>query len=322
MYFNKTNNFFHGVIFHHFHDNLIHPKGQGTISQNEFVDIINFIGRKNIIDANIFFEKFKNKELKKNEVCLTFDDAVKSQIDIALPVLEQMKIKGFFFIYSSIFEGKPDNLELFRCFRLNFFEDVNEFYEHFYKHLDLNLEKFFEENFQKIQKIKKNNPFYTIEDIKFRVIRDNYLDKKKYENIIFLMMKEKNFNQSEFEEKIFFNIDDLKKIDKLGHLIGLHSHSHPTLFEKLNYNEQKIEYEKCLSILSKILNKSENDIKVMAHPCGNYNENTLKILGKLGLELGFRSTMIIDNKMKLKKINSSPFEIARENHSNILKKIK
>ena len=57
MYFNKTNNFFHGVIFHHFHDNLIHPKGQGTISQNEFVDIINFIGRKNIIDANIFFEK-------------------------------------------------------------------------------------------------------------------------------------------------------------------------------------------------------------------------------------------------------------------------
>ena len=135
-------------------------------------------------------------------------------------------------------------------------------------------------------------------------------------------MKEKNFNQSEFEEKIFFNIDDLKKIDKLGHLIGLHSHSHPTLFEKLNYNEQKIEYEKCLSILSKILNKSENDIKVMAHPCGNYNENTLKILGKLGLELGFRSTMIIDNKMKLKKINSSPFEIARENHSNILKKIK
>ena len=322
MYFNKKNNFFHGIIFHHFHDNHIHPKGQGTISRNEFIDIINFIGRKNIIDADIFFEKFKNKELKENEVCLTFDDAVKSQIDIALPVLEQMKIKGFFFIYSSIFEGKPDNLELFRCFRLNFFENVNEFYKDFYKHLDLDLDEFFEENVQKIQTIKKNNPFYTIEDIKFRVIRDSYLDKKKYENIIFLMMKEKSFIQSEFENKIFFNIDDLKKVDKLGHLIGLHSHNHPTLFEKLNYNEQKIEYEKCLSILSKILNKSENDLKFMAHPCGNYNENTLKILGELGLELGFRSTMSIDNKMKLKKINSSPFEVARENHSNILRKIK
>ena len=322
MYSNKSNNFFHGVVFHHFHDNLIHPKGQGTISQKEFVDIINFIGRKNIIDANIFFEKFKNKELKENEVCLTFDDAVKSQIDIALPVLEQMKIKGFFFIYSSIFEGKPDNLELFRCFRLNFFENVNDFYKDFYRHLDFDIEEFFEKNHQRIQTKKKNSPFYTIEDIKFREIRDNYLDKKKYENIIFLMMREKNFNQTEFEKKIFFNIDDLKKIDSLGHLIGLHSHNHPTLFEKLNYNEQKIEYEKCLLILSNILNKSKSDIKFMAHPCGNYNGDTLTILRKLGIELGFRNTMTIDSKMKLNKINSSPFEIARENHSNILKIIK
>ena len=134
MYFNKTNNFFHGITFHHFHDNLIHPKGQGTISQNEFVDIINFIGKKNIIDANIFFEKFKNKELKENDVCLTFDDGIKSQIDVALPVLEQMKIKSFFFIHTSIFEDKSNNLELFRWFRLNSFEDINEFYEDFNKY--------------------------------------------------------------------------------------------------------------------------------------------------------------------------------------------
>jgi len=321
MYFNKTNNFFHGIMFHHFHDNHIHLKGQGTVSKNEFVDIINFIGRKNILDADIFFEKFKSKELKENEVCLTFDDGIKSQIDVALPVLEQMKIKSFFFIYSSIFEGKTDNLELFRYFRLNFFEDVNKFYKDFYKHLNFDLKKFFEENVQKIQTLKKDNPFYTIEDVKFRIVRDYHLDKKKYENIIFFMMKEKNFIPSEFKDKIFFNIDDLKKVDNLGHLIGLHSHNHPTLIEKLNYDEQKIEYEKCSSILSKILNKSENGIKFMAHPCGNYNKNTLKILKELGVELGFRATMSIDNKMKLKKINSSHLEIARENHSNILKNI-
>ena len=42
---------------------------------------------------------------------LLFDDSVKSQIDIALPVLEEFKIKSFFFVYSSIFENQPDNLE-------------------------------------------------------------------------------------------------------------------------------------------------------------------------------------------------------------------
>ena len=84
--------------------------------------MINFIGRNNIIDANIFYEKFKSNKLKENEVCLTFDDGIKSQIDIALPVLEELKIKSFFFTYTSIFEGKPDNLEVFRYFRMNCFD--------------------------------------------------------------------------------------------------------------------------------------------------------------------------------------------------------
>ena len=44
-----------------------------------------------------FFEKYINNKLKENEVCLTFDDAIKCQIDIALPILEDLKIKSFFF---------------------------------------------------------------------------------------------------------------------------------------------------------------------------------------------------------------------------------
>ena len=94
MYFNNTNNFFHGIMFHHFHDGKIHKKGQGSISKDEFCKLINFIGRSNILDANIFFEKFKDKKLKPREVCFTFDDSIKCQIDIALPVLEDFKIKN------------------------------------------------------------------------------------------------------------------------------------------------------------------------------------------------------------------------------------
>ena len=46
MYFNKSNNFFHGIMFHHFHDNKDHLRGQGSISKDEFVKIIKFIGKK------------------------------------------------------------------------------------------------------------------------------------------------------------------------------------------------------------------------------------------------------------------------------------
>ena len=75
MYFDKTNNYPHGVMFHHFHDNKNHLKVQGSISRNQFYKIIKFIGRKNIVDADTFYLKKKEKKLKSNEVCFTFDDA-------------------------------------------------------------------------------------------------------------------------------------------------------------------------------------------------------------------------------------------------------
>ena len=155
MYFNSNNNFFHGIMFHHFHDDGIHTKGQGSISKDDFYKMINFIGRENILDADIFFEKFKKNKLKEKEVCLTFDDVVKCQIDIALPVLEELKIKSFFFVYTSVFEGKPDNLEVFRYFRMNYFDNIEEFYNSFYKILDKDLKTFFEDNNEKIKSKKK-----------------------------------------------------------------------------------------------------------------------------------------------------------------------
>ena len=321
MYFNKDNNFFHGIMFHHFHDDGLHTKGQGSISKDDFYKMINFIGRKNILDAYIFFEKFKNNKLKENEVCLTFDDAIKCQIDIALPVLEELKIKSFFFVYTSMFGGKPDNLEVFRYFRMNYFHNVDEFYNSFYKVLDKDLKTFFDKNNEKIQSTKVKFPIYSIEDIKFRLVRDVLLTKNQYDETIFLMMKEKQFNFKEFYPRLFFDSNDLKKLNSLGHLIGLHSHNHPTLLEKLTYDEQKNEYEQCLSSISRILDKPKNEIKYMSHPCGSYNNDTLKILNELGIKLGFKQIMTIEPEKGMKKINNSFLEIARQDHAEIFKRM-
>ena len=319
MYFANNNNFFHGIMFHHFHDDGIHTKGQGSIDKDDFYKMINFIGRNNILDADIFFEKFKNNKLKEKEVCLTFDDAIKCQIDVALPVLEELKIKSFFFVYTSMFEGKPDNLEIFRYFRMNYFNNVDEFYNSFYQVLDKDLKTFFDKNNEKIQSTKVKFPIYSIEDIKFRLVRDIFLTKSHYEETMFLMLKEKQFNYKDFFKKLFFQKDDLIRLDSLGHLVGLHSHNHPTLLEKLNYDEQKDEYEKCLSSISNILDKPKNEIKYMSHPCGSYNKDTFEILKELGIELGFKQIMTIEPEKGMKKINNSFLEIARQDHAEIYK---
>ena len=321
MYVNNNNNFFHGIMFHHFHDNGLHTQGQGSIDKDDFYKMINFIGRNNILDADVFYEKFKNNNLKDNEVCLTFDDAIKCQFDIALPVLEDLKIKSFFFVYTSIFQDKPDNLEFFRYFRMNYFKNVDEFYDSFYKVLDKDLKSFFEKNSNTIKENKIKFPFNTISDLKFRLVRDNFLTKNQYEEIMFLMFKEKQFNHIDFSKKLFFQKSDLQILDNLGHQVGLHSHNHPTMLEKLSYDEQKNEYENCLSSVSDILNKPKNEIKSMSHPCGSYNTDTLEILKELGVELGFKDVMTIEPKKGIKKVNNSFLEIARQDHANIFRRM-
>ena len=205
MYFNKYNSFYHGIMFHHFHDNKIHPKSQGSITKDDFFKLIKFIGRKNILDADVFIEKIKQKKIKTNQVCFTFDDGIKSQIDIALPVLQDLKIKSFFYPYTSMFDGKPDNIEVFRYFRTNYFKNINEFYTFFFNQiLNSDLRIFFKKNSHKISIIKKKLPFYSYSDIKFRLARDFYLDKKRYEEIMFKMIKKKNSIINLAIKKFFF----------------------------------------------------------------------------------------------------------------------
>ena len=306
-------------MFHYFHDNLFHKKSQGSISKDDFYKIINFVGRENIIDANLFFEKFKNKKLKNNEICITFDDAIKCQIDIALPVLEDLKIKSFFFIPTSIFDKTPNNLELFRYFRSNYYENINKFYQEFYKLLDKDTNLFFEKNDKKIKSFKVKFPHYSLKDIKFRFIRDIFLNKKQYEKLIFILMKNKKFNYKEIYPRLFFSPTDVRKLDSLGHLIGLHSHNQPALLEKLSYTDQKFEYVENIKVLSKILNKPKKNIKYVSHPSGSYNKDTLKILNDLGVELGFKQIMTIESEKGMKKINNSSLEISRQDHALIYK---
>ena len=72
------------------------------------------------------------KQIKK--VCITFDDGLLSQYDIALPVLEKYQIKAFFFPHTSIFTNSVDYLETYRYFRTNYFNNINNFILLFFKY--------------------------------------------------------------------------------------------------------------------------------------------------------------------------------------------
>ena len=96
-------------------------------------------------------------------------------------------------------------------------------------------------------------------------------------------------------------------------MIGLHSFSHPTQISKLSHQEQEVEYSRNLQHIEGVLGRGA--VTSMAHPCGDYNEDTLSILKDMGIRIGFRSNFGV------KEIKTS-LEIPRDDHANIFRQMR
>ncbi len=300
-----------GVMFHHFH-NETHPRGQGAISNMEFEKIIYWLEENfTILSPDEFIDQFERSKLKSGQICLTFDDSLLCQFDVALPILESKNLKAFFNVYSSAFSGNPDPLEIFRYYRTVAFESIEDFYAKFFAYLQIAKPKIYREgvvSFQNQSNYLENFPFYSKQDKKFRFFRDRVLGKESYISHMHELIKISNFDIQTIPQKVFMSTQQLKILRDSGHKISLHSDTHPTDISSMASFAQRIEYSNNSNfLLSEVGVKAES----MAHPCGNYNLDTIEILRELEIKIGFGSSM---NANKW----STEFEIPREDHMTIL----
>jgi len=308
---NKTT---HSVMFHHLH-NAQHPPAQGSLSPSDFTDMIDWLNKNySLLNAGQYKESFENGTLNDADICLSFDDALKCQYDIAVPIMERLGIEAFFFVYSSAFSDNPDPLEIYRYFRTTSYCDIEKFYKDFFKVVEqADIEEFSNQH-SKYQKLDYLSafPFYTENDKWFRYLRDRYLIGDQYNQVMKNLMLAKGFDLNLAKQNLWMSEEDLLNVQSKGHLIGLHSYTHPTRMSELSRSEQKSEYQRNYEHLSKLIGKP---INVMSHPCGDYNETTLGILAEMNIEIGFRSNMSVKEIL-------SPLEIPREDHANVFKEMR
>jgi peptidoglycan/xylan/chitin deacetylase (PgdA/CDA1 family) len=300
-------------MFHHFHDQK-HLPAQGSLGSKDFSDMLDWLSeRYNLIGAKEYLEKFEGSSLQANDICLSFDDALLSQYDVAIPILNERKIDAFFFVYSSVFSGNPDNLEVFRYFRTNNFESIDGFYQYFFaateEELGDNLNSYFNE-YQNLNYLSAF-PFYTENDKWFRYLRDVVLGPVRYEHTMLKIMEKREFYSQDIVRNLWMSESNLQEIAMQGHLVGLHSFSHPTEISKLSFDEQYEQYDKNYKHLKSLV----GDVVSVGHPCGDYNNDTLKILDDLGIRIGFRSSLSVT-------AIKGKFEIPRNDHANIFKAMK
>ena len=302
----------YGAMFHHFHD-ARHIQAQGSMSAEDFGDFIEHVGRRNILSADEWMKRALHDDLGDRDVCLTFDDALLCQFEIALPVMRDLGLTAFWFVYSSVFEGKIESLEVYRHFRMSSFADICEFYVVFTAHV----KTAYPDEYRKVMEGFNPDaylaayPFYTKKDLLFRFLRDDMLGSARYHATMQKLMAQRKYDVDALKNILWMNDKHLQALHQDGHVIGLHSYSHPTRMKELSREAQAKEFGKNFQHLEAVLGERP---KCMAHPCNSYNADTLSVLEGLGVRLGFRANMApIQRRTAL--------EFNREDHANIMQEM-
>ena len=277
-----------GVIFHHF-VGMGHPYIQGALTAEQFDQLLTSVGVHKFLDPLSWAAARMSGTLGDDQHCLTVDDALQSQIDIALPVLESHGLKAFFFVYSSVLEGHMELFEIYRYFKNQFYDSIDSFYLDFYAELarQVGSSSFREElASEEAHGYLHQYSFYSDADRRFRYVRDRLLSSEQYETIMAKLMAACDTSPATIADNIWIGVPGLKRIQKGGHLVGLHSHTHPTNMVTMARDLQEIEYTSNMECLVRVLGYRPD---TMAHASGSYNQDTLDILHALGVKLGFRS---------------------------------
>lgn len=300
----------HALMFHYFHGG-IHADSQGSLSAENFDALLtNYKKNWNVINASEWQHKSATDTLEEKDVCLSFDDGLRSQFDVALPILEKHNLNAFWFIYSAPLVGVVEPREFYRYCQWKLFNTVEDFYAAF-------LAKAKEGRFSKEieEALKTFDPatylseftFYTTEDRLFRYVRNEILGMDGYIEILESLFALHNIDVHEHWNTIWLNKEAIKELHTAGHTIGLHSHTHPLEMNRLSREDQEKEFQTNKQILENI---TKGVISAMSHPRNSYNEDTLAILKKLNITLGFRANMAQETYSKLEYPREDPANIA------------
>lgn len=303
----------HGIMFHHFHGGL-HPAGQGSITSEDLENLLKWLRRRHrLLNASDFYDAALAGNLSERDICLTFDDSLLSQYELAAPVLADEDVTAFYFVYSSAFTDNPDMLEVFRYFRSTQYEDFDGFCEDFMTQAELMFGHKVRTGLVgfKPEMYLKEYSFYSDNDRLFRYVRDHVLTSIEYESAMRELMEKRDFRVDEALNVLFMKPSHLVSLRDGGNIVGLHSHSHPLNMDALAEPEQRYEYQTNYSFLSGVLGEPTTS---MSHPCGRYSGKTLQILIDLGIRLGFRSNMKLPPDAQL-------LEIPRDDHSVVFKRM-
>jgi len=293
-----------GLMFHHI-SGPGHPAVQGSVSLDDFQRILDkhwptLCNAQNFLSAHVI------NGLDPEDEVLTFDDGLSSQW-LAEPILRERGLTAFWFVPTAPLIGVASRLEIWRWIRTQCFPTMEAFYDAFWATLPADIPRYAPAGYL------RDHTYLSSQDRAFRRARDHGLTALDYERAM------ERVEQMQWAREVpiptraeslrdrWLSEGQLRTLWSQGHVIGMHSHSHPTTLATLTHEAQEVEYMTATWILEALYDRPT----AMSHPCNEYSAHGLQYLTRLGYVLGFRATPLV--------AEWGPLEVPRVDSADLVK---
>ena len=244
----------HGVMLHYAHGNG-HPPTQGSLSADDLRRLLDVYAYR-LRTAAEWLAVARNTALTV-QVCVTIDDGLREALDVFLPVLEERRLTACWNVYTQPLVGVPHSLERYRWIRNHALGDVEGFYRAWGLTVNLDMLRRLATDY------RKDYAYLTEDDRLFRYWRDCHVSEFTYRTIM-EGLGGRRVDQLGLDH--WLSANDLRALRAGGHVIGLHTHTHPTVMSDLSCEQQATEWATSKYILESILGEP---VTTAAWPCGN-----------------------------------------------------
>lgn len=263
--------------------------------KKEFEDQVQFLNK------NLYHCPLTNKEeidyfLKSDEesFVLTFDDGYKEHLDCAR-YLNKIGINGIFFPSHNIFQNQFLDANLIHLIIGSRKSNIGNLIEQIQYYIDTYgieiksvLFNYFGKSIDEyINSVKpKRGQSIEISAIKFLLQRDlnGKHNRKKILDELFKKYYKKN--QDYYFKNFYLTISDMYEMQELGSKFGSHGITHKH-FDSLSKSDQQNEIRKSIENFIDLKLIGKEDLKMVCYPYGSYNAETIKIMIRNKIDLGF-----------------------------------
>lgn len=277
----------------------------------------------NIVTMEQVIEAVQGKaKLPEKALLLTFDDGYIDNYTFALPVLEEFKVQGSFFIPGKTF-STHQLLDVNKVHYILASANIYELVEDVKKEMDYYRGREFDyaSTDELFHEYAKENRFDVKETIFVKRMLQTVLPESLRNTISSnLFKKYVGVTEEQLAYELYMTEEQIRTMKRHGMFIGIHGYDHYWL-GNLSEEQMKQDVSMSLDTLDEFIDRKQ---WVMCYPYGNYNQNVLDYIKSQGACVGLTTEVRVadvkkDNGLILPRFDCNDFPPKSNNYKKFMK---